>query len=68
MIKDHCVLGGVAYNRTWSDEAGAIEYAKHLIAKPGSADKLFVVKIVKVIELPPLPTIVREPTEKDTLP
>lgn len=57
---DHCVIGAKASGRTWGNEEGTIRYAQKILAQKGAAPKLFVVKVVKVIELSPPPTTVRD--------
>lgn len=61
-MKDHCVIGRDAYQRTWSNEDEAVKHAQRLISKPGHKEgvRLFVVKVVKVVELSQPPTTVRD--------
>lgn len=61
-MKDHCVISHNAYQRTWLNEDEAVKHAQRLVSKPGQKDgvRLFVVKVVKVVEMSPPPTIVRD--------
>lgn len=76
-MKDHCVIGPTAgsgkHARTWlENEDEAIAHATKLLHKTENGaygqkcDKLFVVKIVAVVELTPPPTTVRKPKKGDT--
>lgn len=63
--RDHCVIGRESHGRTWCDEKGAIEHAKRLLAATAKSTnkphtRLFVVKVVKVVELQDPPMNVRE--------
>ena len=75
-VKDHCVIGLESPNgigRTWvSSEAEAVAHAEFLLAldaKKNGQKRLFVVKVVAVVELTPPtppPTRVRAIIESDT--
>lgn len=66
-MKDHCVISRDAYQRTWLNEDEAVKHAQRLVAKPNNKEgaRLFVVKVVKVVEMSPPPTIVRDPVASD---
>lgn len=64
-MKDHCVIGReirTDLGRTWLNEDEAVKHAQTLVNKPGHREgvRLFVVKVVKVVERSPPPTIVRD--------
>ena len=70
-MKDHCVIGRDAFERTWGDEEYAIAHAKKLLIKAdknqNGTKRLFVVKVVKVVELhePVPPITIRDMVEED---
>lgn len=66
MSKDHCVIGSEAHGRTWGTEEESVAYAKRLIAQKGCKLPLFIVKIVKVVELSAPPIEVRDFSPADT--
>lgn len=67
-MKDHCVIGALMHGRrTWcANEEEAAAHARKLIKQGKTGEPLFIVKLVKVVELAAPPTVVREPLASDT--
>lgn len=70
-MKDHCVIGRESphgIGRTWVEsEAEAVAHAQKLLereCRTGKANRLFVMKVVKVVEIT-TPTTVRDLLEGD---
>lgn len=52
----HCVIADQAHGRRWGSEADSIEHARDLLARSGTPDEFYVVKIVKIVRRVGQPT------------